>query len=312
MNKKANIFLFGAGNIIEQHIKASKAFNKFYLFGIKGRNFSNSKKMKNLYKIKNVYKNYKEIKVPKNKISIAIVGVNVENTYKVFKKIYNLFDICLLEKPAGYNLTEAKKIYQLSKTSKIKTFVSLNRRFFFSTQALIDLISKDKSPRLVNIVDAQSPKNVKNRFVKKVIDNWIFANSIHMIDYINIFCRGKIKEIENIYKKKNEIKVLKLIFTSGDVCIYNQLWNRPGPWHVSVSNNFGFYKLEPLEELNVREKGNVSFKKIKINKLDLKFKPGFYNIYRNLSLYMQRKDNNLVDLNKSLKLMHLINRIKNR
>ena len=113
-------------------------------------------------------------------------------------------------------------------------------------------------------------------------------------------------------KKKNEIKVLKLIFTSGDVCIYNQLWNRPGPWHVSVSNNFGFYKLEPLEELNVREKGNVSFKKIKINKLDLKFKPGFYNIYRNLSLYMQRKDNNLVDLNKSLKLMHLINRIKNR
>ena len=72
MNKKANIFLFGAGNIIEQHIKASKAFNKFYLFGIKGRNFSNSKKMKNLYKIKNVYKNYKEIKVPKKFITCLI------------------------------------------------------------------------------------------------------------------------------------------------------------------------------------------------------------------------------------------------
>jgi predicted dehydrogenase len=312
MNKKANIFLFGAGNIIEQHIKASKAFKEFTLFGIKGRNLSNSKKMRDLYKIKNVYDNYEEINIPKNKISIAIVGVNVENTYEVFKKIYNLFDICLLEKPAGYNLTEAKKIFYLSKKSNIKTFVSLNRRFFFSTQDLLNFISKDKSPRLINIVDTQSPKNVKDRFVKKVIDNWIFANSIHMIDYINIFCRGKLKKIENIFKKKNEIKVLKLVFTSGDVCIYNQLWNRPGPWHVSVSNTNGFYKLEPLEELNVREKGNNSFKKIKTNKLDLKLKPGFYNIYRNLSLFMQRKENNLVDLKKSLKLMQLISRIKKR
>ena len=68
-----------------------------------------------------------------------------------------------------------------------------------------------------------------------------------MIDYINIVCRGHVKKIKTIYKKKDKIKILEILFTSNDICIYKQFWNRPGPWSVSVTNNSGYYKLEPLE-----------------------------------------------------------------
>jgi len=312
MKKKINLFFFGAGNIITEHIQAAKKFKEFRLYGIKSRTFSKANSLKKKYKIHNCFKDYKDIEIPKNQISVAIVGVSIENTYEVYKKIYNLFDVCLMEKPLGYNLDQAKKINELSKKSDTKIFVALNRRFFFSTQELLKKITKEKSKRIVNIVDTQNPKLCSNRFPYKIIKNWIFANSIHMIDYINIICRGQIKKIENIYGKKDNVKVLKILFTSNDICFYSQYWNLPGPWSVSISNNKGFYKLEPLEELSFRETDHISFQKVKRHKLDLIFKPGFYNMYRNLSLFVQRKKNNLVDIQKSLNLMKIIDKIKKK
>lgn len=312
MKKKINLFFFGAGYIIENHIRTAKHFSEFEMYGIKSRTFSKANNLKKKFKIKNCFTDYKDIKVPKNQKSIAVIGVSVESTYEVYKKIYNLFDICILEKPAGINLDEANKLFLQSKKSKTKIFVALNRRFYFSTQELLKKISKDESSRVVDIIDTQTPKLFKNRFSNKVIKNWIFTNSIHVIDYINIVCRGHVKKIKTIYKKKDKIKILEILFTSNDICIYKQFWNRPGPWSVSVSNNSGFYKLEPLEKLNFKEKNHISFEIEKKAKYDLKFKPGFYNMYRNLLLFMQRKQNNLVDLEKSLNLMKLINKIKNK
>ena len=88
--------------------------------------------------------------------------------------------------------------YFYNQKSKTKIFVALNRRFFFSTQELLKKISKDKSNRVVEIIDTQTPELFKNRFPNKIIKNWIFANSIHMIDYINILCRGHIKNTNNL------------------------------------------------------------------------------------------------------------------
>tara|TARA_B100001769_G_scaffold269591_1_gene259640 strand:+ start:45 stop:983 length:939 start_codon:yes stop_codon:yes gene_type:complete len=312
MKKKINLFFFGAGNIIENHIKTAKHFSEFEMYGIKSRTFSKANNLKKKFKIKNCFKDYNNIKVPKNQKSIAIIGVSIENTFEVYKKIYDLFDICILEKPLGYNLDEANKIFLQSKKSKTKIFVALNRRFFFSTQELLKKISKDESNRVVEIIDTQTPELFKNRFPNKIIKNWIFANSIHMIDYINILCRGHIKKIRTIYKKKDKIKILELLFSSKDICIYKQYWNRPGPWSVSVSNNKGYYRLEPLEELYFREKNDISFKKHEKEKYDLIFKPGFYNMYRNLSLFVQKNKDNLVNLEKSLNLMKLINKIKKK
>lgn len=312
MNKKINLFFFGAGNIISKHIEVATNFKEFKLYGIQSRTFLKANLLKKKYKIQNCFKNYKDIVIPKNQISVAIVGVSIENTYEVYKRIYHMFDICLLEKPLGYNLDQANKIFKLSKKSSTKIFIALNRRFYFSTQELLKKITKEKSNRVVNIIDTQNPKLYRARFSNKVIKNWIFANSIHIIDYINIICRGHIKKIERVYKKKDELKILKILFTSNDICIYEQYWNRPGPWSVSVSNNKGFYLLEPLEVLRYKEKDDISFKNNKREKLDIIFKPGFYNMYRNLSLFVQRKKNNLVDIEKSLNLMKLIHRIKGK
>lgn len=311
-NKKINIFFFGAGSIIENHIIAAKNFKDLVLYGIYSRTFLKAKKIKEKYKIKNVYKDLKKISLPSESINIAIVGVNVESTFQVFKKIYKIFDICLLEKPAGYNFLEAKKIKILSKKSKKKFFISLNRRFFSSTLKLKQMLQKDNGRRLLSIVDSQSPINLKNVHPQKVLSNWIFANSIHLIDYINFICRGKLISLKLQKGSTNDLKIFNFLFSSGDLCIYTQLWNRPGPWSVSISTKEKFYKLEPLEQLTYRTKKSYKYQNCMSKSKDIKFKPGFYEIYKNLRLLSYGKKHNLISLDKSFKLMRLINNIKNK
>ena len=193
--KKINLFLFGAGPTMESHINASKQVSGFNLYAINSRTRSKAELLKKKYKIKYFLNDIKRDYLPKESINIAIIAVTIENTYLVFKKIFKLFDICLLEKPAGYNYNEAKLIYSLSKKSKTKFYVSLNRRFFSSTMKLRYFLNKEKSLRFLNIIDTQTPKFLKKKFNKKIIRNFIFSNSIHLIDYIYFICRGTLLSI---------------------------------------------------------------------------------------------------------------------
>ena len=61
------------------------------MYGIKSRTFSKANNLKKKFKIKNCFKDYKNIKVPKNQKSIAIIGVSIENTFEVVKKKFTIF-----------------------------------------------------------------------------------------------------------------------------------------------------------------------------------------------------------------------------
>ena len=138
---------------------------------------------------------------------------------------------------------------KLSLKKKRKLFIALNRRNFISTKELVKIIDKKRNiKRNVEILDQQSPN--RKYFTKKVIDNWQFANSIHLIDYISLICRGKISS----YKKKlielnSKQKVLEceIKFSSGDTCKYRALWFLPGRWQVKVRLDKLIYTLRPLE-----------------------------------------------------------------
>ena len=103
------------------------------------------------------------------------------------------------------------------------------------------------------------------------------------------------------------LSIINFKFSSGDFCTYTQIFNRPGPWSVKISTKKKFYKLEPLENLSYRDINSYKYNNIKIDDIDLKFKPGFVEIYRNLKLLILGKKNQLVSLKESLDLMKLIN-----
>ena len=109
---------------------------------------------------------------------------------------------------------------------------------------------------------------------KKVIKNWMYANSIHVIDLLNFFTRGKITKIQTkkfTYQKKFII-FCKIKFSSGDICVYTAKWNITGRWSINIVSGKENYLLSPLEVLKVKNKSLVkdykSFKMEKNSSLD--------------------------------------------
>lgn len=136
----------------------------------------------------------------------------------------------------------------------------------------------------------------------------MYCNSIHLIDFIYLLGRGKIVQIYNQGSIKKNFVLSKIKFSSGDTVYYKALWNRPGPWMVSVSTMKNYYKLRPLENLKII-KLNRNIIHYNKSDLDIKYKPGLHELIKNFIKKLENKKHNLINVAYSHKLMKLINNI---
>ena len=61
----------------------------------------------------------------------------------------------------------------------------------------------------------------------------MYANSIHVVDYLRVFGRGKITSVTPVFAwdpKTSHVVVAKIEFDSGDIGLYEGVWKGPGPW----------------------------------------------------------------------------------
>jgi hypothetical protein len=62
-----------------------------------------------------------------------------------------------------------------------------------------------------------------------------------VIDYLLVFGRGNVTKVEKIVKRNplNPFFVhAKIEFDSGDIGIYQAVWNAPDPWSVTIGTTF--------------------------------------------------------------------------
>ncbi|MBT7624615.1 MAG: gfo/Idh/MocA family oxidoreductase, partial [Flavobacteriaceae bacterium] len=147
---------------------------------------------------------------------------------------------------------------------------------------------------------------------KEVIDNWMYANSIHMIDYFSMFCRGKLTKVTPIvlWNKNNPKYVAsKLQFDSGDIGLYECFWNSPAPWSVSINTENIRLDMTPLESLTKQVYESRKKNNIELDKVDYDFKPG---IRLQAELLIKTIKNNkayLPTLDQAIDTMKIINLI---
>lgn len=306
---RKKIALIGAGSMIEEYIKVLKSLGKTELAGIYSRTKSKSDKLKKKYNISHVCDSVKDLYLKTNADAV-VIAVSIESLYEVLQEARNYNWICLSEKPLGYDFDQARKISKLFQNSKSKLFLALNRRFFSSTLNAKKLMKEVKDKRFIQITDQQ---NILNRNIATVVKkNYMYANSIHLIDYINIFCRGKIIDVSDVIKlKQHKSKYIckKILFSSGDCVLYTAIWNAPERWSVNINMSMLRLELKPLEELKVQHGNNRKIKLVKINNDDLDFKPGLKKIIQELLKKIDGKSSHLTTLKEGLNLMNLIKRI---
>jgi predicted dehydrogenase len=311
--KKNKIAVIGAGGMAEEYLKVLSKLNTIRIVGICNRTKKNSLKLKKKYKIEKIFNKINQM-YKETEPDGVIVALSPDILKKKIKQIFSFNSKYLIEKPVGLNLKDSNYIRKISKEKKINAYVALNRRYYASTRYLLKKIKYNKNVnRLVEIEDQQDQILNKAIFSKKILDNYMFVNSIHLIDYFNLLCRGSLKKIIRVKKwqsRKKNIFTSYLHFDSGDIGIYRAVWNMPGPWSVKIYLKNGYYKLSPLERIFFRKNHLRKDEIININyENDKKFKPGIkLQLYDFLNV-MNNKKNHLPSLDISNKLMVMISKI---
>jgi predicted dehydrogenase len=185
----------------------------------------------------------------------------------------------LLEKPAGYDLADATRIRDAAVRAHSRAFVAFNRRAYSSTRQALELLQANSSQRFIKVVDQQDQQAamLQSKQPELVARNFMFANSIHLIDYFRVLGRGEVAGVEPIVSWKPEqpgLVLARIDFTSGDVGLYEGIWNGPGPWIVSVNTPEQRIEMRPLEQVSVQLRGTRAVTQLEIDDDDKTYKPG--------------------------------------
>lgn len=160
-----------------------------------------------------------------------------------------------------------------------RAYVALNRRAYSSTRTAIVRLREIDTPRFIKVVDQQDQQAALTIYnePKEVADNYMFANSIHLVDYFCVLGRGDITAVDPVIPWNPEnpgMVVAKISYASGDVGLYEGIWNGPGPWSVSVSTPAERIEMKPLEGITVQQRGQRVVNPLEIDAWDSDFKPG--------------------------------------
>lgn len=219
----------------------------------------------------------------------------------------------LIEKPPGYLPSMTERLLRAATVAGREVFVALNRRFYGSTSQAMAALESDEGIRALIIQDQEDQAAaLAIGQPKEVVDAWMYANSIHIVDYAKFFCRGTLSAVKTItgFRAYEPCVVqAQLQFSSGDSASYIALWQRPGPWSVQISTEKQRLELRPLELLSSQKKGERHLHEHAKHQFDVDCKPGIRALCEELSKAVNGRPHHLPSLATGYELMTLIQSI---
>lgn len=277
IKKIVKIAFIGAGYMTTEHMKAFNDIQRVRLSGIFSRTRSKAESLAEKFEIRQVCDSIEEL-FKTTQADAVVISVPELETKKVCMDVFKYPWISLIEKPVGYNLEVAREILVNADNESRDVYVALNRRHYSSTNVVLNNLEKTSGKRLITIYDQEDAEAASAAGRSKlVVDNWMYANSIHVIDLFNLFGRGEIVKVEPLVHWDPEnpfIVMAKLEFDSGDIGFYNAVWNAPGPWAVTVSTGEKRFEMRPLESAQYQNRGERKLSDFSLDDWDNRFKPG--------------------------------------
>ncbi len=271
------VAFIGAGYMTTEHVKAFKDVPGVKLAGIFSRTKSRADKLAFEFGVGLVRESIAEL-YQKSKAELVVISVSELSVRDVCLEAFKYPWTCLIEKPAGYDLADGEQILEAAIKHKRSAFVALNRRHHSSTRTVLEDIAQQQGQRLIHVFDQEDPNGARKAGQPElVVQNWMYANSIHLVDYFNILGRGEIVAVDPVIRwtpQNPQFVIAKLSYDSGDVGIYEAIWNGPGPWAVTVTTQEKHWEMRPLEQAAVQPYGSRKLEPVAVAEWDTKFKPG--------------------------------------
>lgn len=250
-----------------------------------------------------------------NSITHAIIAVTVSQLKKVTMEVINLgIKEVLVEKPAALTESELNEIKKLADKKCANVYVAYNRRFYASVKRAEEIIKQDGGIKSFSFEFTEWGHVIKDSAHDTMTkENWLLANSSHVID-LAFFFGGKPIKMESYIEGELEWHHNGCIYAGagitdkGALFSYSANWDAPGRWAVEIlTKNHRLY-LKPMEELLCQDKGTVKIYSIDLDdSIDKDYKPG---LYREVSTFLQNpEDIHLVKLSDQIEAMEYYSKI---
>ena len=319
------IVIVGAGKMAREYTKVLKTLNYVSIVGVISKNLHSAE----TFAVENNVPNFGQAEFLTEFLeninpSHVILCIPPQENLAILEKLIGYSYSILVEKPVGINLEESLKIVEISKKGKLKIFPALNRRFLpsilMAKQALNDKDWNVSSQnKFVYVTDQQDTIAARDHGHPQIIlDNWHFANGIHMLDLALSFCDGEISTVNSRkveYTKERYIMHSEIALSSGDKIFYASFWNLYKKWELGISYGEINVFLSPIEVLKLFEKNgkdvleNIAASQSLIYEESVDFKPGIMNVVK---CFLELEDyyiDSKVLLAKSHQSMEVLNQI---
>jgi len=306
------VAFIGAGAMAREHLRAFQEVPGVALAGLAGRSRDKAERLAAEFDIPVVAGGVDEL-FARTAAALVVVAVSGEAMLETALACCRHPWTLLLEKPPGVDVAEAEQIRAAAAASGRTVLVGLNRRFLSSTQAVLDDLAALDAPRYVKVQDQEDLAAARaGGFHPRVLAAWRHANAIHVIDYLRCFGRGEVTAVRTVEPWRPEspgIVLAKVEFASGDLGLYEGIWNGPGPWAVSVSTPARRWELRPLEQAAVQQTGERRPAPVPRHDWDERFKPGFRLQAEEAVAAAQGRSHRAATLDDALATMRLIDAI---
>ena len=306
------VAMIGAGSMAPEHIKAFNAVDGVRVVGITNRTRAKAQALADAHGIEHVCDTVEEL-FAQTQADIAVMAVYEPAILQTAKSVFAQDWTVLMEKPIGLNLAEAEDVAALAKDRAKPVYVGLNRRTLGSSQAALRDLNDHGTSRYVHVQDQQSLETARAiGHAENVVQNWMFANSIHLVDYLLAFGRGEVTELTVLepwdFDAPGRV-VAHVRFESGDTGLYEAHWNAPGPWAVSVTTPERRWEMRPLESARFQNAGERSQNDVERPALDVDYKPGFALQAQNVCAAVRGQDHAAVPVREALRTTRLVAQI---
>lgn len=306
---ECKVAVIGAGYMAGEHIRAFADVPGVTVAGIFSRTRPRAEGLAHAHGIKVVARSVAEL-FERTGAELVVVAVSEMAMRGVAIECFEFPWTVLLEKPPGYTLREARTIQREAHAKKRKVLVALNRRYYSTTRTALQDLAKRQGIRYVHVQDQQSREHVASLgFPKEVTDHLMYANSIHLVDYLTLFCRGEVKLVNPIVRwnpSSPGVVLATLEFEGGDLGLYEAVWQGPGPWAISVTTPEIRWELRPLENASFQMLGERQLQGVEASAWDRSFKPGLRLQAQEAAAAALGKRSDTVPLDDALRTMELV------
>jgi predicted dehydrogenase len=310
--EKCVVAIVGAGYMAREHIRAFQDIPNVTIAGITSRTRLRAEALALEFNIPIVCNSIDELYKNTN-ANLVVVTVPELAANSVIHSCIEYPWTLLVEKPAGYNLADAEDIEAAAQAKNSRVYVALNRRYYSSTQKVLTDLKTMDGPRFIHVQDQEDQKRALQAGQPRVVvENWMYANSVHVIDYFTLFGRGQITAVTPVVAWNPDtpwIVIAKIEFASGDIGLYEGIWDGPGPWYVSVNTPEKRWEMRPLEQAAFQLAGQRKLESVESHSWDQQFKPGLRLMAEQAVAAAQGFETELPTLKDSLKSMQLVKSI---